>query len=385
MESGGRNRAGGGVDECLDEQQSLIALTLIEKVGPKTCRSLLQHFGGAKNVFNASKGSLAKIPYVGDKVARAIASKETMLAAERELAFAAKNKINVVTWGSDNYPQKLRQIDDSPLVFYAAGELPTIDQPHIGVVGTRTPSAYGKKIANDFASHFAKLGIVVVSGLAFGVDMAAHEATVTSGGRTLAVLGHGLDQIYPREHTPKARQIVSAGGALLTEFPSGTQPEAFNFPARNRIISGLCDAIVVIEATEKGGALITARMAFEQNREVFAVPGNIGAATSVGCNRLIRDQIARIACGPEDVLDGLEHLLRYQSDHGQLKKPKVAAQLSERERIVYDLLAAESLDFDTISSLAQIGPTELRSILLGMEFRGIVTPVAGNKFETMAA
>jgi DNA processing protein len=365
----------------LDELQSLIALTMIDNVGPKTCRSLLQHFGGAAGVFGAKPQSLMKVPYVGERICNEIKSKKGFSNAEREIEFAMKRNIKIVSWESEHYPNKLKEIADSPLVFYCLGDMPATDRPQIAIVGTRAPSPYGRKIAADFASYFARLGIVVVSGLAYGVDMEAHAATLVSGGCTTAVLGHGLDQVYPREHTLKARQIVEQGGALITEFPSGTKPDAFNFPARNRIISGLCDAVLVVEATEKGGALITARMAFEQNREVFAVPGNIGVSTSVGCNRLIRDNIAKIACSPQDVLDSLQYLLRYRTDDSHIDLPKPTVMLSEREQLVFNSLIGGPKDLDTISSETQICATDLRGILLGLEFRNVVATAPGNKYQ----
>lgn len=369
------------LEKPLDELQCIVALTMIDKIGPKTCRSLLERFGGARDVFSASRQSLAKVGYVGEQAAAAIRSQKSMRKAEQEIEFALKHRIKIVAWDDDRYPRKLREIADSPMVFYCKGDLPAADVPHIGIVGTRNPSAYGRRIANEFASYFARLGIVVVSGLAFGIDIEAHSATVATGGRTIAVLGHGLEQVYPREHTFKANEIVGCGGALLSEFPSGTQPEAFNFPARNRVISGLCDAVVVVEATEKGGALITAKMAFEQNREVFAVPGHIGVSTSVGCNRLIRDHVAKIACGPQDVLDGLQHLLQYRAQSPNEVMPRAALSLTGREKAVYTLLGKQALDLDCLAAAAAIDPTTLRGILLDMELQGIVTTAPGNKFK----
>lgn len=360
----------------------LVGLTKIEKVGPKTCRLLLQHFGSAEEVFLAKKKLLGKIPGIGEKTIQAIHSKEILNEAEKELVSAKKFGIDIVTWFDPRYPKRLKEIADSPLVLYCRGKLSAIDQPQIAIVGTRTPTNYGKKIAADFASYFAKLGIAVVSGLAYGIDYEAHVATMEMGGRTIAVLGHGLEQVYPRDHSQKALQIIETGGALISEFPIGTQPDAFNFPARNRIISGLSEAVVVIEAAEKGGALITANMAFEQNREVFAIPGNLGAATSIGCNRLIRDNVAKLVCEPADVIDGLQHLLQYRQQDLQEKRPRAALQLSEREQSIIDqLLEVENEEFDSLARKTNIAGNELRGILLGLEFRKVIRSLPGNKFQ----
>lgn len=363
-----------------DDRLFLIALTMIDKVGPKMSRNLLQHFGSAKALFQASRSKLSRIAYVGDKLAKAVSSAEVLRKAERELKFIEKENIRVLTWQDEKYPAKLKEVDDAPLVLYIKGRIPAKDKPHIAIVGTRMPSQYGKRITHDFASYFAVRGLVVVSGLAYGIDMEAHMATMRAGGDTVAVLGHGLDLIYPKEHFSQAQEMVETGGALITEFCSHTPPDAFNFPARNRIISGLCDAVVVVEATEKGGALITAKMAFDQNRDVFAVPGCIGMETSLGCNRLIRDNIARIACGPEDIIDGLQHLIRYHADASHARKPKATLQLSIREQMICQTLADGPMDLDTIALHSGIFAVELRSLLLGLEFRHVVSREAGNKY-----
>jgi DNA processing protein len=376
------SKVGNHIDD--NDPLYLVALTMIEKVGPKTSRALMQHFGTAAEIFRANKSKLARLPMVGEKIITAIHRGEFLRAAEREIGFARRNGIEVVTWNDACYPLKLKEVCDSPMVIYVKGELPEIDKPHIAVVGTRKPSAYGKKMAAEFSAYFAERGIVVVSGLAFGIDIEAHSSTLAQGGCTLAVLGHGLDQVYPREHTLKAKQIVDRGGALVTEFCSGTQPDAYNFPARNRIISGLCDAVLVVEANEKGGALITAKMAFEQDREVFAIPGNLGNPTGIGCNRLIRDQIAKIACEPQDVIESMQHLIKLNIEDRPAKKRKVSIQLSHREQSVCDALCEKTLDFDAIEALSVICGAELRSVLLGLEFRQIVMQVAGNKYQLAA-
>jgi DNA processing protein len=365
-----------------DEKIYLIALTMTDNVGPRKSRALIQHFGSARAIFKASKQMLSKIPAVGEKIASAIHKNEILKAAERELHYSEKNGIQIISWNDAQFPKNLRQVEDSPLVLYVKGKIGETDRPHIAVVGTRKPSPYGKKIASEFAAYFAEKGIVVVSGLAFGIDMEAHIATMQAGGITYGILGHGLGQIYPREHSQKALEIVSTGGALITEFCSSTQPDAFNFPARNRIISGLCDAIVVVEATEKGGALITARSAFDQDREVFAVPGNLNAMTAVGCNRLIRDNIAKLACGPEDVVDSLQHLFRFRNQEpARLAKKPIHGQLSPREELVCDAMGEEPIDLDTISSRSEISGAELRSLILGLEFRKVLIQVPGNKYQ----
>lgn len=376
---GRESRGLAGSPEQMEERLSLLALTLIPKVGPKIGRALLNTFGSASKVFSASPSALKKVPWVTPGVVHEILSKQVICKAEQELRFADRHGIQIVPYNSEKYPKKLREVEDSPLLLYANGQLPREDQPNIAIVGTRTPSSYGRKMAREFADHFAERGVGVISGLAFGVDYEAHLACLEKKSYTCAVLGHGFGQIYPREHASFARDILREGGALVTEFCSQTQPEAYNFPARNRIISGLCDAVVVIEAAEKGGALITARVAFDQNREVFAVPGSLGSQSSVGSNRLIRDQIARLACGPEDVLEGIQHLLRIEPQTKKAQSSSHLASLSRPEQSLLESIGESELDIDEL--VYQQGGDEalLRSLLLGMELRGLVRFGAGNK------
>ena len=286
----------------------LIALTKIDRIGPVTARALVSHFGDVKEVFRATPKLLRTIPQVGERLAAAISKSEVLRSAESELKFAEKNNVQVRSIYDEDYPWMLRNIYDAPMVLFQKGCLEFNGGLNVAIVGTRKPSPYGRITAERVARYLSERGVNVVSGLAYGIDGEAHDAVLRTGGKTTAVLGHGLGTIYPREHLSKAMRI-GENGALITEFHSEVGPDGRNFPLRNRIISGLCHATLVVEAGETGGALITARMAFQQNREVYAVPGDLSRKTSIGCNRLIRDQMAKIFTHPQELIDDLLPML----------------------------------------------------------------------------
>lgn len=294
----------------LDEEKLyLVALSAIEKLGPVKGRLLLQRYESAKNIFSLTKKEIQQIEGVSLHQKNELLKRSTVAAAEKELQFAEKHQLEILTVMSERYPELLREIHDHPLVLFQRGAISLNKYPSIAIVGTRKPSQEGEATTQAFAEAFAASGFNVISGLAYGVDAWAHKSALRVGGLTTAVLGHGLGQIYPREHGALGRNILDSGGGLLTEFCSHVGPDAFNFPARNRIISGLSHATLVIEAQEKGGALITAKMAFDQNRFVYAIPGGIKQLTSVGCNHLIRDQIAKLVLSPEEIIEDLRAVL----------------------------------------------------------------------------
>jgi DNA processing protein len=290
----------------LDEEKFfLIALSKIEKLGPVKGRALVQRFESAKNLFLLPKKEILLIEGLSLQHKYELIKRSTLAAAESELRFVEMHGVDVLPIYSSRFPELLREIHDCPLVLYQRGGLNFNEHPGIAIVGTRKPSKYGEETAQRFAEAFATSGFNVISGMAYGIDACVHRSALKAGGLTTGVLGHGLSQIYPREHAGLSGQIVKEGGGLITEFGATVGPDAFNFPSRNRIISGLSHATLVIEAKEKGGALITAKMAFEQNRFVYAIPGNIGQQSSVGCNHLIRDQIAKLVTSPEDIVEDL--------------------------------------------------------------------------------
>ena len=288
------------------ERECLIGLNRIPQLTPKRAKRLLERFASFQEIWGAPAGQLSAV-LGSSMLGEAIASARDATAVEEEIGQAEKRGIRIVTLVDPEYPVLLRQIDDPPFALYVRGKLPVDTARAIGIVGTRRGTQYGKLVAARLASQLALKGIVVVSGLAAGIDAAAHQGTLDVGGHTVAVLGSGADVCYP-----KSNQIlfdrVAVEGTTLSEYPLGTRPAKWTFPQRNRILAGLCRGVVVVQAPERSGSLITARLALEQGREVFAVPGNITTATSAGTNGLIR-QGAKIVESIDDVLE--EFLFRW--------------------------------------------------------------------------
>lgn len=363
-----------------------LALRSVAGVGNVTYRVLLEHFGSPQAVFATSLAALTAAG-VQAKVARAITSFDEWQTIETELQRIALADVDVVTRADAAYPENLTQVHDPPPFLYVRGSLQPEDHLAIAIVGARAASAYGRGVAKDLARGLAAHGITVVSGLARGIDAEAHRAALDAGGRTIAVLGSGLDVIYPREHTTLAQEM-SRNGAVISEFPLGSQPEAGHFPYRNRVISGLSLGTVVIEAAEKSGSLITARCALEQNREVFAVPGNITASRSRGPHQLIK-QGAKLVENVDDILAEIVPALRFrvQSD----SQPGVSAEttgvshplpldLEPHEALLVDLFDGEPLHVDVLIVRSKLGPARVLEVLLGLELKGIVTQLPGTHF-----
>ena len=294
--------------------RDLVALTLIDGIGPVTCRNLIELSGSASGILFEKESHLAKIKGIGPGISKKITSSETLRKADGIIEYCDRNGIRIHSCRDDSYPRMLKTIHSAPLLLYQKGNVDLNEKISVGIVGTRKPSEYGRQVACRLGEYFSEVGFCVVSGLAYGIDMCVHESVLKSGGSTLAVLGHGVDQIYPKAHSRAADKMLELGG-WITEFIPGTKPEARNFPARNRIISGISRALIVVEAKSRGGALITARQAFEQDRNVYAVPGPLGAVTSEGCNLLIRDQVAKLLYSGEDVILDMDVRLNYNLDN----------------------------------------------------------------------
>ena len=290
-----------------EELADVLRLAMISGVGPRIRQALLGRFGAARAVLAAAPSELREVPGVGPKLARNIAAAGEQIDVEGELAICREHGIEILTESHEHYPRMLREIHDPPGVLFVRGSLKAEDALAIGIVGTRHGTQYGLRQAERLAGSLARAGLTVVSGLARGIDAAAHRGALSAGGRTLAVLASGVLNIYPPEHDKLAGE-VAARGALLSESPAHAQPLGGTFPQRNRLISGLALGVIVVEAAERSGALITARPAMEQGREVFAVPGRVDGRTARGCHRLIRDG-AKLVESADDVLEELGPLV----------------------------------------------------------------------------
>ncbi|WP_342748716.1 DNA-processing protein DprA [Sphingobacterium gobiense] len=353
-----------------------IALTKIKGVGPKTARTLLTYFGSVDNIFDASKKQLLSIPGIRKATVESIFSKNYMHDAERELAFVEKHNIEML-WAEDaTYPRRLTQCEDAPLLMYYKGTVDLNPRLCVSIVGTRNATVYGKRICEELVSTLQEYDIQIVSGLAYGIDVQAHRLALKHHIPTIGVLGHGLDRIYPSAHRDVASRMLENGG-LLTEYPSETIPDRSNFPARNRIIAGLADVTIVVEAAKKGGALITAEIANSYNRDVCAFPGGIDQEYSAGCNYLIKTHRAHLIRHADDLiyLMGWE---RPKSKQEGMQLPLLTTNLSKDEQRVYDFLQEkEQASVDEIALHLDWPMNKLAMILLEMEMNSILLSLPG--------
>jgi DNA processing protein len=289
------------------EREALIAFNRVQGIGSVTAQQLMASLGSLAAVFEASEETLRQIPGIGVERAALLTQDLRRVSAEEELERAAKTGVTILTWDEEGYPTLLKEIADPPLVLYVAGEVATLDSPGIAIVGTRHPTMYGRETARRFAFQLAGAGYTIVSGLAEGVDTEAHAGALKAKGKTVAVLGGALDCLYPKSNTALAREIASGGGAVISEYPFGRQPDRQTFPMRNRIVSGLSRGVLVVEAPVNSGTLITAGQGMEQNRSVMAIPGRVDSAASRGCHALLK-QGARLVTSPEEVIEEVQDL-----------------------------------------------------------------------------
>jgi len=365
-----------------------LGLTRIEGLGIRGCHKLIQHFGSPQAAYMASLTELESCG-VPARVAQAIFAQVGLKDGGKDLENISQADCELVTYDSAMYPPQLREIADAPLLLYVRGEVNVLSRYSVGVVGSRRPSAYGSSVAYRLAHDLAMRQLIVTSGLARGVDSAAHRGALEARGKTVAVLGSGIDVIYPKENKRLADEIAKSG-AVISEFPLGTGPTPENFPIRNRIISGLSLGVVVVEAAEFSGSLITARLALEQNREVFAVPGNITSAQSFGPNHLIK-QGAKLVDQWMDVIEEFPADVRVKllpqpeaiedkpigAESGSLFK----ASLSPDQKAVFETLRADKTSFvDEIVGAANIPHPRVLGALLDLEMSGLIRQLPGKNF-----
>lgn len=351
-----------------------IALSLLPDVGPVRARKLLSVFGTPEMVFRAGPDDLQKVEGIGAVIARKIMDFSSWGDIEKQMREMEDRNIKVICLQESAYPEMLREVDDAPVVIYTRGDLIPDDKFAIAVVGSRRLTQYGSSVAEKISEDLASCGFTVVSGMARGVDSIAHKAALKAGGRTIAVLGSGLDIPYPPENKALMENIVKSGCAL-SEFPPGTPPEKENFPRRNRLISALSLGVLVVEATLDSGALITARYAAEQGREVFAVPGNITSRCSEGTNELLR-RGAILVRKAEDIVEELAPVLK-----GFLRtRHNIREGISDEEKRVCNLLSGEPKQIDIISRESGLSSSEALGILLGLELKGAVKQITGKRF-----
>jgi DNA processing protein len=349
-----------------------VAFNKVSGIGAARLRALLDYFGDLELAWQASTHDLQQAGLDRRSVSNLLEMRG-QLDLDAELERVERGGITVLTWDDADYPRNLREVYNAPPVLYIRGQIEKRDEWAVAVVGTRQASVYGKEAARMLAAGLARAGVTVVSGLAWGIDTAAHRACLDAGGRTLAVLGCGVDVIYPRQNARLAAEIVERG-ALVSEYPLGTRPEARNFPPRNRIISGLTLGTVVVEADLGSGARITADFAAEQGREVFAVPGSVFTRNSRGTNELIQ-QGAKLVCDVADVLEELNLTMVSEQAQARAIIPE-----SETESLLLDHLSAEPVHIDELRRAVQLPIAQVSSTLALMELKGMIRQVGGMNY-----
>ncbi|MBX7050757.1 MAG: DNA-processing protein DprA [Flavobacteriales bacterium] len=355
-----------------------IALTLLPGIGPVKAKQLVSYCGSAENVFREKKKHLIKIPEIGHNTASLIDNKSVFQRAEQELVFIEKNDVQTFFITEKKYPDRLKHCEDSPILLYGKGRIELNVPMVVSIVGTRNATAYGKQVCQEIIQGIAHLKPLVISGLAYGIDICAHRNALLAKLPTVACVAHGLEKVYPPMHTSVALEMAAQGG-LLTEFPHQTRMTPELFPMRNRIIAGLSDCTLVIETDTKGGSIITAQIANSYGRDVFAVPGRCYDKHSSGCNQLIRKNAAAILTGPQDLIDYMNWNSESKTTTKQLP---LFHDLSEDETAVINLLHIEGkTDIDMLNHASGIQFTKLSNILLELEFKGVVKSLPGKLYE----
>jgi len=371
-----------------------LRLHLADEVGPVMLGRLIKHFGTVEAILAASQGELMQVEGIGARRSQAVFDARSGADVEREIAKCEAAGARIICWEDDEYPKQLRHCDDPPICLFVRGTVEPEDAVAVAIVGSRKCSRYGYEQARRFGALLAGAGFTVVSGLARGVDSYAHEGALSVSGRTIGILGSGVDTIYPPEHVDLASRVI-ASGALMSEDPLGSPPTADSFPRRNRIIAGMCLGVLVVEANKRSGALITARLASEYNREVFALPGRVDTPTAHGPNDLIKKGAAKLVMCLEDILDELGEAGKAMAGSGSKKQAGGAneaglfddrgskgidASLTPDERAVLTCLGNEERYIDEIVQLSGIAHPQAMAALTMLQLKGAVVALPGNRF-----
>lgn len=363
-----------------DEILYQIGLTLIEGIGDVNAKSLLAYCGSPREVFKQKKAHLVKVPGIGEILAGSIIkNKDVLKRAEEEIKFIEKYKIKTLFFTDEKYPSRLKYCSDSPIMLFYKGTADLQAEKIVAVVGSRKPSEYGKEKTKELVSDLKGSGILVVSGLAYGVDVCAHKTALDAGLDTVGVLAHGLDRIYPQIHDKIAKRMIRQGG-LLTDFLSGTNPDAVNFPKRNRIVAGLCDALVVVESKRQGGSLITATIANSYNKDVFAFPGRAGEALAEGCNGLIKQNKATLIENAADLMYAMQWEEKKESKRKNAQIPLLLNLSEDEKKLLNAFSMKKEMHIDEICYASGLTISKVAALLLQMEFSNLIKSKPGKMY-----
>lgn len=363
------------------ERLSFLALHCIPGIGNQTVKQLISYCGSAADVLKKPPGKLLKIPGIGKHTVEAIASRDNFRFAEAELKKCEKENATILLFTDKQYPSRLKAIDDAPALLYFKGTGSLNPAKTVGIVGTRQATSYGKQMVDQIVNELVPHSPMIISGLAYGIDIQAHKQALQQGLPTVGILGSGVDVIYPPGHRETALKMMDHGG-LISENPLGSKPDAHNFPSRNRIIAGLSDALIVVEAAEKGGALITADIANSYNKDVFAVPGHLGSLYSSGCNKLIKINKASLYTSVKD----LEYLMNWTPGSTEIQYDatrKFRESLTEEQLKIVIAISEKgsAMQIDELAWKTGISLSALSAVLLDMELKNAIKPMPGKAFK----
>ncbi len=355
-----------------------IALTLVPNIGDVRAKALIETFGDAESIFKTSKKNLENIEGIGTIAANSIKHFADFKICEDEIKFIEKSKITPLFITDENYPQRLLNCYDSPTLLYYKGNANLNTAKIVSIVGTRSNSDYGKNVCDKMIEDLAEQNVLIISGLAFGIDTIAHKASLKNKLKTVGVMAHGLDKVYPAQNKTLAIEMLGQGG-ILTDFMSGTNPDRQNFPRRNRIVAGICDALIVIESSAKGGSLITAELANSYNKDVFAIPGRVNDSRSEGCNYLIKNNKALLITSADDLL----HIMNWKEAPKKIKQQReLFIELTPEERIITDILKdRENIQIDELYFKSGLSSSAVAQALLMLEMQGVVASLPGKVFK----
>lgn len=363
----------------MDEKVYQIALGLLNGIGPKKAKMLAAYIGSVQGVFEEKPSALSKVPGIGTQFLKSINKAEALERAALEFEYIQKHDIKAHFYQDVTYPKKLAQCDDGPIVLFTKGTMDFNKRKNIAIVGTRKATSYGKDMTRQLIKDLQDYDVQIISGLAFGIDIAAHKAALEFGIPTMGVLAHGLDDLYPVSHKATARKMEEREGGIVSEFLSGTVADPKNFPKRNRIVAGICDATIVVESSHKGGSLITAGLANDYNRDVFAFPGNADKLSSVGCNYLIQKNRAHLITSAQDMIDILGWQDELQTD--PIQTDLFTSYTPEEEKILTVLREKGTTQIDDLCHSAGMSVSQLSVQLFNLEMKGAIRALSGKRFE----
>ena len=363
----------------MDDRLYQIALSQLQGIGPNKAKTLVSFLGSPEAVFSESESAISKIEGIGTIAARALNKEYALELAKRELEYVDKENIKVLFYKSEEYPKKLKHCDDGPIVLFGKGKL-DFNARNIAIVGTRKATAYGKKMVEEFIEDIVDYDAQIISGLAFGIDIHAHKEALKHKIPTVAVLGTGFENMHPASHRVIAKEMEDQGG-IITEFLSDSIVDPSNFPKRNRIVAGICDATIVVESADKGGSMITARLAMDYNRDVFAYPGNADKFTSTGCNELIKSNKAMLITSAEDLIKTMAW--ENENAFGSVQT-NLFIELNQEEESLVDVLRKKGeLDIDTLGFETGLTSSQMALNLLNLELKGAIQSLPGKKYKAI--